>query len=175
MSEASVTLEKMNLAEQQIRQEQKQINYTTREYPIEVLVDKYLTGIDDNSNELFIPDPHKGMRWDEEHQSNFIEFIFLGFSITGIYVSEVWSENDQDDRKLEMIDGSQRLQTLARFVNNQLTLCNLSKLTQLNGVQFASLSNALQRKFRRRSVRVVQFNPDTTEEDRRDFFERFNS
>ncbi|MCT7986462.1 DUF262 domain-containing protein [Laspinema sp. A4] len=175
MSEIIVTQERKHRAEQQIRQEQKQVNYRTLDYPIAMLVDKYLTGIADNSNELFIPDYRQEMTWDEKRQSKFIELILLDFQIPSLYVSEVLAENETEDIRLEIVDGSQRLQTLARFLQNQLTLCNLTLLTELNGTRFLNLSDAHQNKFKRQRIRVVQFNPDTTKEDRRDFYERFNS
>lgn len=140
-----------------------------------MLVDKYLTGIDDNSNELFIPDSRQGMTWDNQRQSRFIEFILLGIPIVALYVSEVSSPDESQDGRLEMIDGSQRLQTLARFLSNQLALSNLTQLTELNGVRFVDLSDAHQNKFRKQRIRVVQFTQDTTEEDRQDFYERLNS
>lgn len=175
MPETTVTQERKNRAEEQIRQEQKQVDYKTLDYPIALLVDKYLTGIEDNSNELFIPDSRKGMPWDNQRQSRFIEFILLGLPIVALYVSEVSSPDESKDGRLEMIDGSQRLQTLARFLTNQLTLSNLTQLTELNGIRFLDLSDTYQNKFKGYLVRVVQFTQNTTEEDRQDFYERLNS
>ena len=175
MSKTTVTPEKQHRVEEQIRQEQKQVDYKTLDYPIALLVDKYLTGIADNSNELFIPDSRKGIPWDNQRQSRLIEFILLRLPIVALYVSEVSSQDDAEDGRLEIIDGSQRLQTIARFLRNELTLSNLTQLTALNGVRFLELPDTYQNKFKGYLVRVVQFTQDTSEEDRQDFYERLNS
>lgn len=44
------------LAEEQIVQHHRTVDYDTREYPVEVIVAKYLEGLDDDSNEIFVPD-----------------------------------------------------------------------------------------------------------------------
>ncbi|MEH1890991.1 MAG: hypothetical protein V7K92_16595 [Nostoc sp.] len=40
-------------AEADIRSKQQQVNYKTTEYPVEVLVQKYMNGQDNDINELF--------------------------------------------------------------------------------------------------------------------------
>lgn len=171
-----VTEQKVNSAEEQIRENQKRVDYNTLEYPIEVLVDKYLNGIDDNTNEIFIPDYQREMAWDEDHQSKFIESVFLGLPIPYIFVADVSQEEDeQNDARLEIIDGTQRIRTLAEFIQNKLTLCKLKKLTELNGFQFKDLLNSRQRRFKRNTIRLIQLTQDADEEIRRDLFERINS
>ncbi|EKD11137.1 DUF262 domain-containing protein [Limnospira platensis] len=167
---------KVESAENQIRENQKRIDYNTLEYPIEVLVDKYLTGIDEDTNEIFIPDYQREMAWDEQHQSKFIESIFLGLPIPYIFVADVSKEeDDQDYSRLEIIDGTQRIRTLARFIHNQLKLCELQKLTALNGFHFRYLSPSRQRRFLRNTIRLIKLTEDADEEVRRDLFERINS
>lgn len=43
-------------AEKQIRALQTDVDYDTREYPVGVVVSKYLEGLAEDENELFIPD-----------------------------------------------------------------------------------------------------------------------
>ncbi|AMW28361.1 DUF262 domain-containing protein [Arthrospira platensis] len=171
-----ITTAKVESVENQIRENQKRIDYNTLEYPIEVLVDKYLTGIDENTNEIFIPDYQREMAWDEAHQSKFIESVFLGLPIPYIFIADVsQEEDDQNDSRLEIIDGTQRIRTLARFINNQLQLCELKKLTELNGFHFQDLSKSRQRRFLRNTIRLIKLTEDADEEVRRDLFERINS
>ncbi|MGB3188199.1 MAG: DUF262 domain-containing protein [Limnoraphis sp.] len=147
----------VNLAEEQIQEIKKRVDYNTLEYPMEVLIDKYLNG------EIFTPDGYQkeNASWDEEHQSNFIEYILLGLPIPYIVVAV--SENDA---KLEVIDGTQRIRTIVEFLNNDLTLCHLKKLTELNGFKFQDLLNSRQRRFKRNTVRLVQLTQDTAKEFR---------
>ena len=76
-----ISSDKINKVEEQIRQQSKPVDYKTLEYPIEIIVQKYLDGEDEDENEIFIPDYQREMVWSEENQSKFIESIFLGLPI----------------------------------------------------------------------------------------------
>ncbi|NET60560.1 MAG: DUF262 domain-containing protein [Symploca sp. SIO2E6] len=170
-----ITNEMKDAAEAQIRETKKPVDYNTIEYPIEVLVQKYLDGIDDDTNELFIPDYQREITWDEEHQSKFIESVLLGLPIPYIFVADISSEEDKNDARLEVIDGTQRIRTLAQFINNQLELNNLEKLNELNHFTFADLPLSRQRRFKRSTIRMTQLTEEADEEVRRDLFERINT
>ena len=169
-----ITQEKQEAAEAEIREKQKTVDFDTKEYPIEILVQKYLEGIDDDVNEMFIPDYQREMAWDEDRQSKFIESVLLGLPIPYIFVADVPDE-DNDEARLEIIDGSQRIRTLARFINNELTLGKLEKLKKLNGFSFDDLPLARQRRFKRTTIRMIQLSEDADDEVRRDLFERINT
>jgi len=49
-----ITLQDRNAAEMEIRDKQKQINYDTKEYPVEILVQKYMEGINDDTKMILI-------------------------------------------------------------------------------------------------------------------------
>ncbi len=68
-----ITLQDKDAAETEIRDKQKQINYDTKEYPVEMLVQKYMEGINDSTNKLFVPDYQREIVWDDERQSKFME------------------------------------------------------------------------------------------------------
>jgi uncharacterized protein with ParB-like and HNH nuclease domain len=59
----------------------EQQGYAIREYPIEVLVDKYLVNEDTNENEIFIPDYQRDFIWSVKQQSRFIESVMIGLPI----------------------------------------------------------------------------------------------
>ncbi len=59
-----ITLQDRNAAELEIRDNRQQINYDTKQYPLEILVQKYMEGIDDDTNKLFIPNYQGEMTWD---------------------------------------------------------------------------------------------------------------
>ena len=168
-----ITDEQREAADAEIREKQQQVNYDTKEYPVEILVQKYIEGLDDDTNELFIPDYQREMAWDEARQSKFIESVLLGLPIPYIFVADI--PDKENEARLEIIDGSQRIRTLARFINNELTLNGLKKLTQLNDFTFADLPLARQRRFNRTTLRMIQLTENADEEVRRDIFERINT
>lgn len=172
-TQLEITNEKKEIAETQIRDRRKPVDYNTIEYPIEVLVQKYLNEIDKDENEIFIPDYQREMAWDEDRQSKFIESVLLGLPIPYIFVADI-SENE-DLARLEIIDGSQRIRTLARFVNDKLRLNNLQKLDSLNGFTFSDLPLSRKRRFQRTTIRMIQLTEEADEEVRRDLFERINT
>ena len=177
----NITEEKQNEAESQIRELHKTVDYNTIEYPIEVIVDKFLEE-EDGYTELFIPDYQREFAWDEIRQSKFIESILLGLPIPSIYVADISEElldknnlETEDLARWEIIDGTQRIRTLARFINQQLRLQGLEKLSKLEGFLFSDLPLARQRRFKRVSIRIIELTENTDEETRRNLFERINS
>lgn len=178
---ANITEERQKEADLQIRELQKTVNYNTIEYPIEVIVNKFLKE-EEGKTELFIPDYQRAMAWDEVHQSKFIESIFLGLPIPYIYVADISSEASDDGNleiedlaRWEIIDGSQRIRTLVKFSENRLKLQGLEKLGKLEGFHFKDLSFPRQKRFKRTSIRIIELTEDTDEETRRDLFERINT
>lgn len=110
---SEITDEMREAAEAEIKEKQKPVDYNTKEYPIDILIKMYSEGLDDDTNELFIPDYQREMRWSEDMQSKLIESVLLGLPIPYIFVADV-----TDESRLEIIDGTQRIRTLARFLNN---------------------------------------------------------
>jgi hypothetical protein len=162
-------------AETQIRQEEKIVSYDTKEYTAELIVDKYQTGIEEDENELFIPDYQRDFTWDEKRQSKFIESVMLGLPIPYIFTATIEEEITVDQGRIEIVDGSQRIRTLAAFLSNKLVLTGLEKLTTLNGFIFNDLDISRQRKFKRRPIRVIEFFDKPDDQIRRDIFERINT
>ena len=172
-SEIKITAQQRDEAEEELREQQKPIDYNTLEYPVEVLVKKYTDGLDDDTNELFIPDYQREMAWDNIRQSKFIESMLLGLPIPYILVADI-SDEDNDSR-LEIIDGTQRIRTLAGFLNNELKLEALEKLKSFNNFRFDDLASPRQRRFKRTSIRMIQLTEKADEDIRRDMFERINN
>lgn len=176
--ETEITHEQREAAEAEIREKQKTVDYDTKEYPVEVLVQKYRDGLDEDISELYIPDYQRELIWEETRQSKFIESIFLGLPIPYIFVADLRpkQEDDQDDlARLEIVDGTQRIRTLDRFINNELKLSELEKLKSLNNFKFEDLPLARQRRFNRATIRMIVLTEKADEETRRDMFERINT
>lgn len=166
-----ITEEQKERAEKQIVSNLKVVDYDTKEYPVEVLVSKYREGLETDENELFIPDYQRDFVWSLERQSKFIESILIGLPIPSLFTADV----TEKDARMEMVDGSQRLRTLAAFHSGDLKLVGLQKLTELNGLSFSDLSIARQRRFRGRPLRTIVLSEKADEEVRRDIFERINT
>ncbi|MFM6089873.1 MAG: DUF262 domain-containing protein [Dolichospermum sp.] len=175
--EIEITDEQKQAAEMEIREKQKVVDYDTKEYPVEVLVKKYTDGLNDDTSELYIPDYQRHMIWEEARQSKFIESIMLELPIPYIFVADLRPKDyDIDDlARLEIVDGTQRIRTLHRFINNELRLSGLEKLTQLNNFKFTDLPLARQRRFNRANLRMIVLTDKADEETRRYLFERINT
>ena len=156
--------------EQQIEEQQKFVKYDIREFTIEYYVNKYCNKIEKGENERYIPDYQREFVWDIKRQSKFIESLFLGLPIPLLFVAE-----NESDGRLEVVDGSQRIRTLAAFVNGELTLDSLKKITTLNGISFPMLSLSRQRKFKNISMRMIVLSTQASEEIRNEMFDRINT
>lgn len=155
--------EKKKSAEKQVLSLQRQINYDTKDYTVELVVDKF------KKKDFFIPDYQRGFIWAERNKSSFIESVLLGLPIPFMFFA------DCNDGRLEIIDGAQRVQTLNAFVNCDLTLSNLPKLSELQGFTFNDLSEAQQRRFLNKALRIVVLEASTPNDIRQDIFNRINT
>lgn len=70
-----MTSEMKDLAEGQIRELQKEISFDTKDYPIEVLVDKF------RADDFYIPEYQRKFVWDNAKKVRFIESVLLGLPI----------------------------------------------------------------------------------------------
>lgn len=163
-----LTEEKLNRLEDQITEEKKTVDFDTREFTIEFLVKKYLENLEIGENDIFVPEYQREFVWDVERQSKLIESITLGLPIPIIFLAE-----DQSGR-LEIVDGSQRIRTLAAFVGGELKLEGLEKLTEMNGIRFEDLPASRKRKINNTAIRMIVLSDAATEDVRNDLFERIN-
>ena len=106
--------------------------------------------------------------WSGKAMSRFIESILLGYPIPLIFLA------DREDGTLEIVDGLQRISTLSKFLNNELMLINLEKLTELNDCTFGQLPLNEQRRFRAKSLRIVVLDENTKDEEKVELFNRLN-
>lgn len=160
----TITQEKRQLAEEQIKALRKEIDYDTRDYAIDFLVQQY------RENEFYIPDEYQRQYiWEDANKNRFIESILLGLPIPFMFFS------DTDDGRCEIIDGAQRTQTLEEFMSNELVLSNLKKLTKLNGFTYTDLPEYFKRKFNKTTMRIIVLSDETTIEIRQEIFNRINT
>ncbi|MCK5355537.1 MAG: DUF262 domain-containing protein, partial [Methyloprofundus sp.] len=161
--------------EHQIRLHQKDVDFQTKEYTTELAVQKYSDGLEDESNELFVPDYQREFTWSEKRQSKLIESLLMGLPIPYIFIADISSDDPEFDARTEIVDGSQRIRTLHAFLKKGLILTDLKLLTNLNGFQFNDLPISRQRRFKRLPLRIIELSSQCTEDTRRDLFERINT
>jgi len=160
------SVEEQNLAELQIIKEKEPVAFDTREYPVEVLIDKY------QSAEFVIPAYQRNFVWgeDKEKMSKFVESIILDLPIPYLFFAD-----EKETGKLEIVDGSQRIRTLNAFKNNEFELEGLEKLDLLNGFMFSDLPVRWQRRFLRKTLRSIELTEKASANVRRDLFSRINT
>ena len=163
MAKKKVTPEQVEAAERQLKELQRQVEYDTKDYTLELLLDKFEKG------DFYIPDYQRQFVWKPNNRSLFIESVLLGLPIPFMFFAGC------DDGRLEIIDGAQRMQTLREFVKRKMKLSKLAKLTELDGFVFEDLSTATKRKFLNRTFRVVVLDEKTTTDIRQDLFNRINT
>jgi hypothetical protein len=162
-------LELIEKAEAQITEKQKIVDFDVKEFTIELLVNKYLNGLDVDDNDVFIPEYQRQFVWDNLRQSKFIESVLLGLPVPYVFAA------DTGDGRLEIVDGSQRLRTLVSFLGNELTLKGLEILDELNGFKIENLTKSRQRKINNSTIRMIALTDKSDEDVRFMMFERINT
>lgn len=159
-----VILDMKKSAEEQIKKLRKEIDYTTRDYSIDFLVQKF------KEDEFYIPDEYqRQFIWDNNKRSLFIESVLLGLPIPLMFFS------DTDDGRCEIIDGAQRTQSLEEFMSDDLELTNLKKLGSINGFKYSDIPDYFKKKFDKTNIRVVVLSDETTLDIRQEIFTRINT
>ena len=158
--------------EKQIREKQKITEHEIREYPVSVIVEKFTDGLETDEAELFIPDYQREFVWTELQQSRFIESLLLNLPVPYLFVADT---NENDDGRIEIVDGSQRIRTLVRFLMGELELKELEKIPAANGLRFTDFPKSRQLRFNRKTLRMIELTEQADEEARREIFDRLNS
>jgi hypothetical protein len=159
----TITNKDTSLVEKQIKEMQKDVDYDQRDFTIDYIVQQYQTGL------FYIPPYQRKFVWREKNRRRFIESVLLGLPIPFMFLAET------DDGRLEIVDGAQRIQTLESFVNGDLILKDLEKLSKANGFTFYDLPLSQQRKFKNRPLRIIILDDKTTVETRHEIFNRINT
>lgn len=149
--------------EQQLRDAQTSIAYDTREYVVEVMVQRFKKGL------FYIPEYQRQFVWKLDRQSKFIESIIMGLPIPFLFGVQ------NSDGRTEILDGAQRLQTLNSFLQDELVLKGLTRLDLLNDLKFSDLPTSQQAKFVDRSIRMVILPESVSLQSKLDMFERINT
>jgi len=127
------------------------------------------------STKIRIPDYQRSFVWEYDKQRRFIESIFLQVPIPPIFFLERYEELDGEEGMIyEVIDGVQRLTTLANFESGKLTLAGLERLPDLNQAKLSQLPASVKDFFLARQIDVICIQSGTNPEVQFEVFGRLN-
>ena len=107
----SIATADQNAASKQIKYLQAEVKYDTRDFVVGYIVEQF------RIDYFYIPDYQREYIWRDHHRRRFIESVLLGLPIPMMFVAEI-----EDDGRLEVVDGAQRIQTLESVSYTHLTL-----------------------------------------------------
>jgi hypothetical protein len=114
------------------------------------------------------PDFQRDFVWSDDKQSKLIESVLMRIPLPVFYLAE------DDQGRMVVVDGLQRLSTFKRFVDNELRL-KLPDQEELHKRQFADLSPKLQNRVEDCNLILYVIDAKVPERARLDIFERVNS
>ncbi len=142
------------------------IRITTKHFSLRDVVDQ----IGDGDIDL-APDFQREYVWKARQRTRLIESILLGIPLPAFYF------NQDNIGRYQVVDGVQRLSTIALFMNNnhELDVVDLEYLTGLHGIGYSRLDPAASRRFRSTQIVVHVIEPQTPDDVKYDIFSRVNT
>ena len=121
----------------------------------------------DQGRYVMDPDFQRDFIWPEDKQSKLIESVIMRIPLPVFYLAE------DDEGRVVVVDGLQRLSTFDRFVNNKLKL-RLADQGDLNGKSFSELPPKFQNRVEDCNLIFYVIDSKVPERARLDIFERVN-
>lgn len=116
------------------------------------------------------PDFQREFVWDIDKQSKLIESAIMRIPLPVFYLAE------QEDGKIIVVDGLQRLTTFHRFVEGKFALRGLKGSSEsFNGAQFENLAPKFQTRIEDTNLTLYLIDSKVPEQARLDIFDRVNS
>ena len=114
------------------------------------------------------PDFQRDFIWKDDKQSRLIESVIMRIPLPVFYIAE------DEEGKMIVVDGLQRLSTFRRFLNNDLRL-RLPDQKELHGKRFSDLGAKLQNRVEDCNLTFYIMDAKVPERARLDIFERVNA
>lgn len=142
------------------------IRITTKNFSLRDIVDQ----IRDEEIDL-APDFQRDYVWKQRQRTRLIESILLGIPLPAFYF------NQDRDGKYQVVDGVQRLSTIALYMKDGHVLekIDLEYLQSLHGLRYSQLDPGALRRFRSTQIVVHVIEPQTPDEVKYDIFGRVNT
>ena len=150
-----------------VEEVRRDVRYVITDFPVELLVAKFREEPLDEGD-IYIPPYQRKLAWTLANKCYFIESMILRIPVPPIFFYDV-------EGRLEVVDGSQRVRTLAEFLGNNFRLEGLEKLEMLNGLDFLGLPPALQKRLNNTPLRSFVLDQGTDESTRIEMFRRLNT
>lgn len=117
------------------------------------------------------PDFQREYVWKDRQRTRLIESILLGIPLPAFYFNQL------ESGKYQVVDGVQRLSTIALFMSNQyrLSSSDLEYLSDLHGKTYDELDMAVIRRFRSTQIVIHIIEPQTPDDVKYDIFNRVNT
>lgn len=151
----------------QIEEARRDVRYYTTDYPVATLVERFKEDPAEDGD-IFIPDYQRSLQWLPPQKSYFIESCILRIPIPPLFFYE-------NQGRLEVVDGSQRIRTLRDFLADDFALVGLEKLELLNHRKFSELPRATTRRLMNTPVRTFILEEATDPDTRVELFRRLNT
>ncbi|WP_395602720.1 DUF262 domain-containing protein [Pseudomonas sp. A1230] len=161
--------------QQQLDGERRLVSFDSYDLSVRQLLDMFESG------EIDVPPEYqRQFIWDESRESQLIESVLLGIPVPSLFMAT------NSDSTWEIVDGVQRLGTLAHFLGSSkllkkinrssaLKIEELEKLSALNNTVYNDLPKSVQLMFSTRPMRVTVLNDKSDQNVRFDLFERLNT
>ncbi|WP_059611365.1 DUF262 domain-containing protein [Burkholderia ubonensis] len=171
----STNSKKIVRLQDQLQKERRLVSFDSYDVTIKQLLDMYEDG------HIFVPPEYqRQFVWGVDRQSQLIESVFLGIPIPSLFMAT------NPDSTWEVVDGVQRIGTLAHFVGTSellrsigrdvaLQISGLEKLPDMIDLKFTDLPGPMQLMFTTRPIRVTVLNDKSDMSVRFDLFERLNT
>ncbi|MCK5524560.1 MAG: DUF262 domain-containing protein [Thiomargarita sp.] len=117
---------------------QRQVYSYSFLFSIDYIVEQF------QKNHFYIPESKRHLIWSKRQQMKLIETLLLGLPVPFMFVILI----DAEEEQYEVVDGSQRIQTLDAFMSDNLVLENLEILPLLNGFKFSDIHFIQRNKFK---------------------------
>ncbi len=150
-------------AEKQIKDYSRTVKFTVTEYSFEFIVHKL------QQDRYYVPEYQRNLIWSHTTQSKFIESVLMGLPIPFVFF---WQD---ENGKMEIVDGSQRLRTILAFMEDKIRLKGLESIPSANGLRYSDFSISRQLKFAETPIRVIILDNATDALTRTEMFARINT
>lgn len=143
--------------------EQRKLHTETYDFTVDTIAERL------TEKSIFIPEFQRRYVWTDSQASRLIESLIIQCPIPVIYL------NQEQDERLSVIDGNQRLTSIKRFLRNEFALKGLTAYPELEGNRFFELDPRFQRHITNRTLRCIVILKDTHPQVKFDVFERLNT